>query len=128
MLNCLNNGVQCTVILSRGLDELHLSPGVREAGQVVVRFEKSRARVYGTWAGWADVPSGSGSAGSLAGALSRQAAAQKCCLCAIAGPTGYGKRTFIRALCYDLGRPMKTVHASSVLGAAGGSVSEVYLT
>ena len=110
----------------RGLDELHLSAAVREAGQVVVRFEKARARVYGTWAGWAaDAPSGSQESVSLAGALSRQAAAQKCCLCAIAGPTGYGKRTFIRAVCYDLCRPMKTVHASSILGSSGGSVSEV---
>lgn len=102
---------------------MHLSAAVKEAGQVIVRFEKSRARVYGTWAGWAE--SAPGTVSTLAGALSRQAVAQKCCLCAIAGPTGYGKRTFIRGVCYDLGRPLKMVHASNILGGAGGSIGEV---
>lgn len=123
-MSCLSlMGCGSCRILIRGLEELHLSPAVREAGKVVVRFEKARARVYGTWAGWApNILGGS----QLAGALSRQAAAQKCCLCAIAGPTGYGKRTFIRGVCYDLGRPLKMVHASSVLGGStNGSMAEV---
>ena len=105
----------------RSLDELHLSPNVKEAGQMILRFEKSRSRVYGTWAGWAlqrDTP-------KKEQTIPHAVPSQQCCLCAIAGPTGHGKRTFVRSVCYDLGRPLKMVHASSAL--SGGNTGSMHV-
>jgi hypothetical protein len=98
---------------------------------VIVRFEKARSRVYGSWAGRvapqtsvaASVPNRQAEGDTRSAApgtlLMPTLSLQKCAICGVAGPTGSGKRTFVRSVAYDLGRPIKFVHMSNLLTVPG---------
>jgi hypothetical protein len=109
------------MVPERGLDSLHLPGEVRAAADSVVRHEKARSVVFGSWMGRAYNATPAGSMGASAASASSSAlflppvVPQRACICALAGPRGSGKRSLVRAVSYDLGRPVRFVHAAAIL-------------
>ena len=100
-----------------GVDDLELAPAIREAAQAVLRFERARARVYGTWVAPHPALAGGDSKNGNVGL------AQKGTIFCLVGPAGSGKRTLARALAHDLGRATKTIHFADVAGSSSASSS-----
>lgn len=93
------------------LSDLHLSPPLLAAAKAVLRFEQSRILVYGSWTCTAGPH------------LGRQAA----CLVALAGPAGSGKKTFMSAVCRELGRETKLLHVAELLRESADSLQQLSL-
>jgi hypothetical protein len=104
-------------------------------------MEQSRTIVHGAWGGIGgnlkiqnpfSVPSGSSHSSSalplsspsssltLQGELECWNDTRTSTVCAFAGPSGYGKRTLVRAIANDLKRPVQIVHVSELLAGSGG--------
>ena len=91
------------------VDDLELSSTLKDAADTILRFEKSRSIIYGSWGTdtlSSAIPSGHD--------LLRNSQ-QKACIVTLAGPVGSGKRTFMKALAFDLGRTIKLVHLAELL-------------
>lgn len=91
------------------VDDLELSSTLKDAADTILRFEKSRSIIYGSWGTdtlSSAIPSGQD--------LLRNSQ-QKACIVTLAGPVGSGKRTFMKALAFDLGRTIKLVHLAELL-------------
>ena len=135
-----------------GVEDLALAKGVREGALSVIRFERARACVYGTWvtppatanakatatatAATTPLPTPvqAAASASAAAAAARAVAdrgvgslglAQKGTLCCMCGPAGSGKRTLAGAIACDLGRQVRSVHVSDVLASRTGSGTDL---
>jgi AAA+ superfamily predicted ATPase len=106
-------------------------------------MEQSRTIVHGAWGGIggnpksmkqilhnpfleSSIPGPSSSSSSSRNSLTLQGEVEcwndtRCStVCAFAGPSGYGKRTLIRAIANDLQRSVQIVHISELLAGSGG--------
>jgi SpoVK/Ycf46/Vps4 family AAA+-type ATPase len=121
------------VIATNGFDDIDLSPTLIDAAETIIRFEKARAKVYGSWSSICNsLDLGSifkeNARKSLPGGdnkITTTSNSQKACICALAGPKGSGKRTFMKALAFDLGRNIKMVHVAELMS---GSISDTILS
>jgi len=113
------------VVPMYGCDELVLSSQLKESIDAILRFEKARARVYGSWSSVHSSFSGGGGAGGIVANCyssdSNDSGSQRACIVAFAGPIGSGKKTLMKAIAMDLGRGVKLVHVAELMI---GSVAE----
>ena len=75
-----------------GVDDLALTKEILEGAKSVIRFEKARATVYGSWAAREVIRrrvSGGGGGGGGGGGMGGMGLAQKGTLCCLCGPAGW---------------------------------------
>lgn len=85
------------------LASLHLPVSVKESMDSILRFERARTCIYGSWME---------AEGSVGGGEALQ---QRGCVCVFAGPTGSGKRTLAGAVALELGRRVKHLHVAELM-------------
>ena len=100
-------GTEDKVVPTGGLDDLDLEKAMRDAMQAVIRFEKARSIIYGTWQNKGDLASMSGP----------QTVTQKATIVCLAGPSGSGKKSFTKALSWELGRVIKMIHVTDLMSS-----------
>lgn len=100
-------GMEEKVVPTGGLDELDLEKAMRDAMGTVIRFEKARSVIYGTWQNKGDLASMSGA----------QSVVQKATIVCLAGPSGSGKKTYMKALSWELGRVIKMIHVTDLMSS-----------
>ena len=133
------HGLENKIVPTYGLDDVDLATNIRETADAIIRFEKSRSIVYGSWTGGSpfisstapipppmvEVPTTSSTMGPSPGRSSISAMChsstgptsnlQRACISAFCGPTGSGKKTLMKAIAYDLGRSVKLVHVADMM-------------
>jgi hypothetical protein len=132
----------------RGVATLALSKTLVDACAGIISMEQSRTIVHGAWGGIGgnskslkqnliqnpfSVTTSSSSTSSTTSSTSASVTSSitlqgevECwndtrtsTICAFAGPSGYGKRTLVRALANDLKRSVQIVHISELLAGSG---------
>ena len=105
------------------LTELLLSAEIRGVVDTIVRYERARQRVYGTWTSSGEMECEGGSSSSSGS----RSLAQRAAICTLAGPTGSGKRTLSRAIASELDRSLKTIHAADLIHGSdtGNALSRI---
>lgn len=87
------------VVPTSGLDALVVDDGVKDKLLQIVQFEKARSVIYGQW-GF-----------DFGDAANKQQKGISVLLC---GPSGVGKVAAVKAIGFEIGRPLKLVHFSQL--------------
>ena len=87
---------------THGLGKMYLPPSIQEGADMLLRLERSRSCVYGSWLDNAQQISH----------------AQRASIAVFAGPNGSGKRTLAKSLAFDLQRLVKLVHVADLVSAS----------
>ena len=108
------------------LENLVLTTNQRDLISAITRFETSRARVYGSWYSAPNDRANNSSSpmtGTTSSVDTSRLNTQRACITLMAGPAGSGKKTLAYAISHELGRKIKLVHTSDLLGSTDSTIS-----